>query len=235
VAPYFAELRERKHVVLLLVSILMLIAQPLAHGIVAGLVVYDVLLTLVLLGVFLIIFKPGWERHLALVIAVPTIISRWAAYALASDYQWIAAVVHHGLVLVFLSLAVGLILRGLFEGKVIRTDHFLGTVCGFVLAGVAWGNCYVLAELFVPGSFSVKPEIAWQLKDEHMRSFLFNYFSLCTLTGVGYGDVTPIRPGIASLTWLEAMFGQFYIAVVVAQLVGLKLAQAIDASRWERD
>ena len=28
-----------------------------------------------------------------------------------------------------------------------------------------------------------------------------------------------------SLTWMEVIFGQFYMAVVVAQLVGLKLAQ----------
>ena len=46
-----------------------------------------------------------------------------------------------------------------------------------------------------------------QLLNDHSRSFLFNYFSLCTLTGTGYGDITPIWPGVASLTWMEAMFG----------------------------
>jgi hypothetical protein len=44
---------------------------------------------------------------------------------------------------------------------------------------------------------------------------------------LGYGDITPIGPPAYTLTWLEVMFGQFYMAVVVAQLVGLKLAQAL--------
>ena len=41
------------------------------------------------------------------------------------------------------------------------------------------------------------------------------------------GTSPPIGPPAFTLTWLEVMFGQFYMAVVVAQLVGLKLAQAL--------
>jgi len=48
-----------------------------------------------------------------------------------------------------------------------------------------------------------------------------------TLTTMGYSDITPAGAPVYTLIWLEAVFGQFYIAVVVAQLVGLKLAQAI--------
>jgi hypothetical protein len=120
------------------------------------------------------------------------------------------------------------ILRGLFEEKLIRADQILGAVCGYLLAGAAWGNLYLLAELLLPGSFSVKPEIAWQLREEHTRRFLFNYFSFATITTLGYGGITPIDPAAASLSWLEAVFGLFYVAVVVAQLVGLKLSQRVE-------
>ena len=34
----------------------------------------------------------------------------------------------------------------------------------------------------------------------------------------------PVRPPASVLTTLEAMFGQFYIAIVVAQLVGARLS-----------
>jgi voltage-gated potassium channel len=57
---------------------------------------------------------------------------------------------------------------------------------------------------------------------------LFYYFSLVTLTTMGYGDVAPVRPPATVLVTLEAIFGQFYLAVVVAQLVGLRLAQAFE-------
>ena len=43
----------------------------------------------------------------------------------------------------------------------------------------------------------------------------------------------PIGPPAYSLTWLEVMAGQFCMAVVVAQLVGLKLAQALRGDKPE--
>jgi len=58
------------------------------------------------------------------------------------------------------------------------------------------------------------------------RESIFVYFSLTTLTTIGYGDVAPVAPSARSAAMLEGVFGQFYIAVVVAQLVGSKLAEA---------
>jgi hypothetical protein len=95
------------------------------------------------------------------------------------------------------------ILRNLFRAKAIRADQVIGACCGYLLAGVAWGNLYLLAELLRPASFRVSPEIAWQLADEHARRFLFNYFSFATLTTLGYAEVTLLGPAAATLTWLE--------------------------------
>ena len=106
-------------------------------------------------------------------------------------------------------------------------DDVLGAICGYLLAGIAWGSLYLLVELLVPGSFSVQQAIAGQLGGWYARQAVFDYYSLMTLTTIGYGDITPIRPPATSLTWIEAMFGQFYIAVIVAQLVGLRLAEAL--------
>ena len=95
-----------------------------------------------------------------------------------------------------------------------------------LLAGVAWGNCYTIADLTIPGAFRVAPQIADQLHQDHLHLFYFNYFSLCAITGAGFGDITPVNPVVATLSWLEAGFGQFYIAVVVAQLVGMAYGRA---------
>lgn len=216
-----------RHSVLLVLSTLMLTVQPLTHGFLIGLVLYDVFLTLMLLAAFVVIFRRRDERTLSLAVGIPIVVTRWIAYGLTGRAQFAFTMLHHGLLAVFFGFAVAIILRAIFHEKTIRTDHVAGTVCGYLFAGIVWGNCYVLAEMINPQSFSVAAPIVWQLDGEHSRSFLFNYFSLCTLSGAGYGDITPIRPFVASLTWLEAVFGQFYIAVVVAQLVGLKLAQSL--------
>ena len=73
-------------------------------------------------------------------------------------------------------------------------------------------------------------DIAWRLGEWHQRRALFEYLSFTILMTFGYSEITPIGQPAYTLTWLEVMAGQFYMAVVVAQLVGLKLAQALRGS-----
>ena len=50
------------------------------------------------------------------------------------------------------------------------------------------------------------------------------YFNLTTLTTTGYGDIVPADPFARSLANLESVLGQFYLAITVARLVTLELA-----------
>ncbi len=45
------------------------------------------------------------------------------------------------------------------------------------------------------------------------------YFSLVTLTSVGYGGIAPLNPYVRMVAAFEGVAGIFYIAVVVARLV----------------
>jgi voltage-gated potassium channel len=47
------------------------------------------------------------------------------------------------------------------------------------------------------------------------------YFSLVTLATLGYGDILPSSPFTQMLAVLEAVIGQFFMAVLVAWLVGM--------------
>lgn len=47
----------------------------------------------------------------------------------------------------------------------------------------------------------------------------FLYFSLVTLTSVGYGGIVPVNPYVRMVAAFEGVAGIFYIAVVVARLV----------------
>jgi len=48
------------------------------------------------------------------------------------------------------------------------------------------------------------------------------YFSMITLTTVGYGDITPVATSARSLAMLEALTGQLYPAIIIARLVSLQ-------------
>ncbi|HSF58798.1 MAG TPA: ion channel [Candidatus Binatia bacterium] len=221
------ELRERKYLALLTVLIVAAVLEPLAADwsersrIFAGVIV-----AVVALGVLLAVFEQRWERWSALFLVTPMLASN-ITHQVLSGWAQVAAIVYHVFGVVFFGFAVAMILKRIFQGEATRADPVIGALCGYLLAVVAWANAYALVYLLQPGSFHVADALAWRLGDWNLQRFFFRYFSVTTLTSLGYSDITPLGSLALSLSWLEVIFGQFYIAVVVAQLVGLRLAQSM--------
>ncbi len=221
-------LREWKHFVLLAAVLGMLVSQPfLVHGGIAARFIVDAAVLAVAVGVMLIVFGKTWERNLGLALALPAVALAIAHYAFLASHTPPLAVAFHLLIVVFLGFAVVVIVRDIFRKRTIRFDDILRAFAGYLLLGVLWGNGYAAAALLAPDAFSVNPAIQWQLDDWHLRRALFNFFSLATLSSLGYSDITPTSPFTNTLTWLEVMSGQFYMAVVIAQIIGLKLASVV--------
>jgi voltage-gated potassium channel len=78
----------------------------------------------------------------------------------------------------------------------------------------------VVALLLTLGTAGFHKLEGWALLD----SF---YATVITLATVGYGDVTPTTPLAQTLAWMEAIAGQFYLAILVAGIVGFKVTQAM--------
>ena len=221
-------MREHKHLLLLVAVLLALMTQPLlAHAGPAARFAYDLLIAAVAVAVLLVVFEERWERRLALVLALPAIALTVALYTLPAALTTAAVIAYHLSAALFLGFAVVVIVRDLFRQEAIRFDELIGAFAGYLLLGIVWGNLYVVVEVLAPGSFSVQPEIRWQLDDWHLRRALFNYVSFATMAGLGYNDVTAVAPLANTLTWLEAMSAQFFLAVVIAHVVGMKLAQVV--------
>ncbi len=96
----------------------------------------------------------------------------------------------------------------------------LGAIVAYLLAAVAFAYLYEILELFQPGSFSGIPDAAslQELGDALM------YFSLASLTTMGYGDIVPVSGLARPVAVLEGAFGTLYLAVMIAKLVGLHIA-----------
>jgi len=218
----------RKHLALLAALLGMMVAQPLiGHRSVAGGAASDTVLSAICLYVFFIVFEERRHWRAALLLLFPAIAGNFAIYVLPRGAHIAPQVVYHCFMVAFLGFAVTVILRDILAKSVIRGDDVIGAICGYILMALVWANLYTLTYLLVPGTFTVNPDIAGRLGEWHQRRALFDYLSFTTLMTLGYGDITPIGPPAYTLTWLEVLFGQFYMAVVVAQLVGLKLAQAL--------
>ena len=106
----------------------------------------------------------------------------------------------------------------LFRGPV-DAHKIVGAVCIYLLSGVVWMLLYNLADTIAPGSFK-----GLEGALGHERTMELLYYSFVTLSTLGYGDISPVGPLTRGLAWSEAVFGQLYLTILVAALVGMHLS-----------
>ena len=114
----------------------------------------------------------------------------------------------------FLIVAITHTLRQVVFGTELDTNRLVGAICVFLLLGMIWAFAYSLLALAVPNSFN---GVSAGNGPEFDSGWL--YFSFVTLTTLGYGDITPATGVARTLAYMQAVAGQFYVAVLVAGLV----------------
>ncbi len=214
-----------KHLLLLTTLMLLLVAKPLVIGFEVHPQWFDVTYSLVVAAAIVLLSTTVKRRMTTLAIGFPTLAAIWTGHLVAAPFHDAAIAMGNTARILFLAYAAGAILKGILRSSVVSIDSIFGAVCAYLLIGVAWGTAYSFVESVRPGSFKADDATLAAIGDERSRSQILIYYSFVTLTTVGYGDITPASPAARTLTWLEAMTGQFYIGVLVAALVGLHVSQ----------
>jgi len=205
---------------LLCVTLLKSFSQQLLHPVFAGL---GMMATMLL--VFLIVFDRRADRRVALVALVIAAAAFAAPYTLPARHPQPFHIIDHSAALLLSGFATFVILRNIFAQRVIGADDVLGAMCGYLLAAEAWSDLYLLIESCLPGSFRVSPGFGAGLDTWDGRIVVLSNVSLASLTSLGSSAAVAVHPPATILVPLESLFGQFYIAVVVAQLVGARLTE----------
>ena len=162
---------------------------------------------------------PSRHRSAFLVLTVVTLAVRWGELLSGVKGLDLGAL---ALTSVWLFYAVAIIVAHLFQRQEVTVDTILGAIVTYLLAAVAFAQIFVTIELVEPGSFSGLSDAATVDRPELSNALM--YFSLVCITTMGYGDIVPASELARSLSVLEGVFGQLYIAVMIARLVGLHLA-----------
>ncbi len=222
--------RVARHAVLLVTLLSLYIINPFVQEFFSsrpGLVLLDLLVSTTLLVVTYEVHRSKRVLLVATVLAVPAIAGRWASYAVYTD--WLS-VFSHCFGFLFLAFTAGAILLNVLRPTRVTGDIVNGAVCVYMLVGLAWAFLFSLLEVLQPGSFNL-PELSADplgpASLEVRRLSVFMYYSLVTLTTLGYGDITPVTPLARNLAAFEAVMGQLYIAILVARLVGLHIVHAV--------
>jgi voltage-gated potassium channel len=130
----------------------------------------------------------------------------------------------------FLGFMTLTIVGELLHQREITRDSLAGAFCGYLLIGFSWSDLFCWIDLVSPGSFSHADPVQVTGTVES-RSRLMHYFSFVTLTTIGYGDIVPVSPVARTLACLEAICGQFYLAILVAGLVSVRISQLSNAGK----
>ena len=89
-----------------------------------------------------------------------------------------------------------------------------------VLLGLIFALLFCLIYLNSDTAFNgIEDNLAWYIILPE-----FVYFSFVTLTTLGYGDISPVQPLAKFMVYIEAIIGQFYLAILVASLVGSSMS-----------
>ena len=138
---------------------------------------------------------------------------------LFSEAPWLIIV---NTVMTFLALSalVFVVFLQVSSSGPVTAHRIRGAIALYLLIAVLFAFLYGLSEMLSPGAFNMPGD--WS-RAAQTRSEAFYYFSIVTLTTVGFGDITAVHPFVRSLVMLEALIGQLYPAVLLARLVSLEI------------
>ncbi|MBU2710336.1 ion channel [Zooshikella harenae] len=203
---------------LLVALILVGIIFPLIPELITRSVMLKASLTLLLVCSIYVFSHDRRTLISTLILAIPTALTGWISVSRGTPTF---AMLDTFLYIIFFAYIIIRIIKLVFANTVITRDTLYGAMCVYLLFGIWWALCYSFIELVHPDSFhginAVDGYDVWG----------FIYFSYVSLTTLGLGDMVPITRAAQSLTALEAVVGQFYLAVSVARLVGMHISQKI--------
>lgn len=191
---------------------------PLAEGFLSA---YQLKLTLSLL-LFGALYAVVGERRLFRVLGallLPLIIGNWA-FDPADHSLW--AQLTSSMIMLFLLTTTISILASIIAAKRVTTDIIFGAVAVYMLVGVIVAVLFqLLHDIGAGGVITHIDKVGQDAFAEYV------YFSFITLTSVGYGDFAPLTPAARTLALATGIFGQLYLAILIAKLVGIYTAQEL--------
>lgn len=125
---------------------------------------------------------------------------------------------------IFLLTASGfLFLKYVLQDSEINIDKVFSAICVYFLMGLLWAFIFTFLAINTVQSFNYLGEPMIMKEGSFSRFF---YYSIVTLTTLGYGDITPTTTAAKSMSAFEAFSGQLFLAVLIARLVGMHITQS---------
>lgn len=203
---------------LLFVGIVLTLAvRPFLEGSFGARLLSVVFFSFILLACIYSVSRTRRAFLFALSLGFPAVCAAWLGILLgSSSFQILGAILQ----VIFWAYVLLVILSHLLRNREVTADTIMGAACVYFLIGFAWAFLFFVLESFSPGAFSFP-------RPHDSAGFnAFIYFSFVTLATLGFGDITPVSNPARSLTVLEAVLGQLFVAITISILVGSFLSRS---------
>jgi len=209
-------LTQRRFFVLLICLLLLPLVYPLLSGLglVGTRILSNIFFSVMLFSCLYAISQDKRLITIGLTLGIPALGATWVVQFLGSPPGVMVAI--HIVVALFLVVVIGTMLSHVLKDEVVTGEKVSAAICVYLFIGLIWAYLFSLTHHLAPGSFHIE--------DPELSHFI--YYSFITLSTLGYGDITPLSPPARALSYVEAITGQLYLAVLVARLVGLHIAHA---------
>jgi voltage-gated potassium channel len=141
----------------------------------------------------------------------------WLIISLVTDGSGLfagVAVAAPALFLVVVGSVFLLLANWLAHIRAVNMEVLCAAICGYLIVGIFWAGVYALI-LYFDGHAIISTD------EKRVEQSDLLYFSYSTLTTTGFGDLVPKNPGARMCAVMEAVFGTFYNAIIIARLVTL--------------
>jgi hypothetical protein len=201
---------------LIIFIVALIVLGPFIEGLVGLRLFMNIFFSIILIAT---IYAASQKIHhiiIAAILLIPALLAVWTPDIPANN---ILLTIGYICGLVVFAFAVISILNYIFSEETVTRQTISAAVSVYLLIALMWTFIYRLIENLYPASFAVAHD---KLLD---APNIYLYFSLVTITTLGYGDITPTGSKAVSMAVLEAVTGQIYLVVVVAWFVGLYVSR----------
>lgn len=211
----FEGLRRYSVAHFLIAIVILFVATPFLQHLPLGQFIEKILGSLVLLSGVAAIGGRRKTMITGLILVAPALSAKWIDHLYPGTLP-------KEIILLFTLAALIFVVFHLFryvlKAPRVNAEVLCAAIATYLLLGSCWAMVFNLVARFDSDAFLFTSGPA-QYHD--MAGFEAIYFSMGTLSGVCYGDITPVSGVARMLALLEGMTGLFYFAVLISRLVSL--------------
>ena len=171
-------------------------------------------LSLILLAGSNIFKRKSWKKIAGFAVAILFVI-----FATLSNFEQFPNFYTGTFILFFILFAFIIwdIMSMLIFTKEIKMSLLAGAVAGYLMMAICLMFFIITVGMFYD------PVLTKPINDLGLQGVL--YYCMITMTTIGYGDISPVDPFVQTASAIAGVASQFYMAVIVAVIVGKLMAQ----------